>query len=211
MRLDTNPFPANVNVIDFDGKKVLVHLEQADTTKGESVIVTDEPRVRMPKPRNPEPGKWKVNQRLRLHRRVKLTSDMLLEKYMRQRCPSVFQRLGASSSSVPWISLWNICGDTLLVLARRMGVGTLRVLMHHLDTETREGPPREWVCQPENLWGTKTMLGQLTRRKMAVKLMGAAQCLHVEGLHHGDLAVWCGRGKQKRLAAVWERGEKRSC
>jgi hypothetical protein len=61
MRLDTDPFPANVNVIDFDGKKVLVHLEQADTTKGESVIVTDEPRVRMLKPRNPELGKWKVN------------------------------------------------------------------------------------------------------------------------------------------------------
>jgi hypothetical protein len=35
MRLDTYPFPANVNVIDFEGKKVLVRPSQADTMKGE--------------------------------------------------------------------------------------------------------------------------------------------------------------------------------
>jgi hypothetical protein len=34
MRLDTDPFLANVNVIDFEGKKVLVRPSQADTMKG---------------------------------------------------------------------------------------------------------------------------------------------------------------------------------
>jgi hypothetical protein len=53
MRLDTNPFPANVNMIDFEGKKVLVHPEQAHNTKGKSVVMSDESKVRMLKPPNP--------------------------------------------------------------------------------------------------------------------------------------------------------------
>jgi hypothetical protein len=32
MKLDTDPFPANVNTINFDEVKVLVHPEQADST-----------------------------------------------------------------------------------------------------------------------------------------------------------------------------------
>jgi hypothetical protein len=39
MRLDTEPFPMNVNVTDFEGKKVLVRTSQADTTKGKDVVV----------------------------------------------------------------------------------------------------------------------------------------------------------------------------
>jgi hypothetical protein len=83
MRLDTNPFPANVNVIDLGGKKVWVHPVQADATKGKSVVVSDEPRVKMLKPHNLELGEWKVNSHPMPRRRVKLTSDMVLEKYTR--------------------------------------------------------------------------------------------------------------------------------
>jgi hypothetical protein len=53
MRLDTDLFPANVNMIDFEGKKVLVHPEQAHNTKGKSVVMSDESKVRMLKPPNP--------------------------------------------------------------------------------------------------------------------------------------------------------------
>jgi hypothetical protein len=61
------------------------------------VIVSDEPRLRMITPKNPEPGKWKVNQG-RQDRKVRPTFDMLLEKYACQRSESVFQRLGSVKS-----------------------------------------------------------------------------------------------------------------
>jgi hypothetical protein len=48
-------------MINFEKKKALVCSSQADTTKGKNVIMSDEPRVRMLKPRSPEPGEWKVN------------------------------------------------------------------------------------------------------------------------------------------------------
>jgi hypothetical protein len=83
MRLDTDPFLANVNVIDFEGKKVLVRPIQADTMKGENAVISDEPRIKMLKTQNPEPVEWKVNRQTGSHRQVKLTSNMLLEKYMR--------------------------------------------------------------------------------------------------------------------------------
>jgi hypothetical protein len=84
MKLDTDPFPANVNMINFEEVKVLVHSGQVDSTKGKNVIVSDEPRARMIKPRSPEPGVWKLNQRRWAGPRVKPTSAMLLEKYAHQ-------------------------------------------------------------------------------------------------------------------------------
>jgi hypothetical protein len=50
MRLDMEPFPANVNVIDFEGKKILVRASQADSTRGKDVVVSDELRPGMMKP-----------------------------------------------------------------------------------------------------------------------------------------------------------------
>jgi hypothetical protein len=47
-------------MINFEGKEVLVHPEQGDTTKGKNVVVSDEPRMRMLKPHNLELGEWKV-------------------------------------------------------------------------------------------------------------------------------------------------------
>jgi hypothetical protein len=61
MKLDANPFP--IDLINFEEKKILVHTSQADTTKGKNVIVSDEPRSRMIKPRQPKVGVWKVNER----------------------------------------------------------------------------------------------------------------------------------------------------
>jgi hypothetical protein len=61
MKLDIDPFPANVNLINFEEKKVLVRTSQADTTRGKSVIVSDEPMQRMVKLRSPKMGVWTVN------------------------------------------------------------------------------------------------------------------------------------------------------
>jgi hypothetical protein len=92
MRLDNDPFPANVNMINFKEKKILVHTSHADSTWGKNVIVSDEPRARILKPPNVEPRVWKVNQKMKVQFRVKPTSDLMLEKYTRQR-RSVFLRL----------------------------------------------------------------------------------------------------------------------
>jgi hypothetical protein len=56
MKLDTYPFLANVNMINFEGKRVLVQIKQAESTWGKRVIVSYEPRNRMVKPKSPEPS-----------------------------------------------------------------------------------------------------------------------------------------------------------
>jgi hypothetical protein len=45
MKLDVNPFP--VDAIDFEEKKVLVWTNQAATTIGKNIVVSDDLRVRM--------------------------------------------------------------------------------------------------------------------------------------------------------------------
>jgi hypothetical protein len=55
--------------------------------------MSDEPRLRMMVPRNPEPVKWKVNQKREQSPKVKITSGMLLEKYAQQQRVSVCWKL----------------------------------------------------------------------------------------------------------------------
>jgi hypothetical protein len=62
MRLDADPFSVNMNMINFEEKKILVQTSQADTTKSKRVIMLDELKLRMITLRNPKPGKWKINQ-----------------------------------------------------------------------------------------------------------------------------------------------------
>jgi hypothetical protein len=62
IRLDVDPFPVNMNMINFEEKWVLVRTRQANMTKDKRVIVSDEPKLRTITPKNPEPDKWKVNQ-----------------------------------------------------------------------------------------------------------------------------------------------------
>jgi hypothetical protein len=76
LKLDTDPFP--VGMVKLMDKKVLVPTDQAETTKGKNVIVSDELRNRMIKPHNPEIGVWKDNLLL------KPISAMLIEKYQWQ-------------------------------------------------------------------------------------------------------------------------------
>jgi hypothetical protein len=42
MKLNKDPFLANMNMVELDGKKVLVRLSQAESTKGKEVIIGEE-------------------------------------------------------------------------------------------------------------------------------------------------------------------------
>jgi hypothetical protein len=82
MKLDTDPFP--VGMVKLMDKKVLVCTDQAETTKGKNVVVSNKLRNRMIKQHNPEIGVWKENVLWKSAKTVKPTSAMLIEKYQRQ-------------------------------------------------------------------------------------------------------------------------------
>jgi hypothetical protein len=82
MKLDTNPFP--VSMVELEHRKILVRTEQAKTTKGKNVVVSDNLRNWMIKPHNLEIGVWKENVQRKLAKRVNPTSAVLIEKYQRQ-------------------------------------------------------------------------------------------------------------------------------
>jgi hypothetical protein len=42
MKLDEDPFPMNMNMVELDGKKVLVWLSQAESTKAKEVVIGEE-------------------------------------------------------------------------------------------------------------------------------------------------------------------------
>jgi hypothetical protein len=56
MKLDKDLFPANMNTIELDGKRVMVRPSQAKSTKGKEVVIGEERQPRMIRPKNPEIG-----------------------------------------------------------------------------------------------------------------------------------------------------------
>jgi hypothetical protein len=56
MKLDNDPFLVNMNMIELEGKKVLVRPSQADTNKGKEVIIGEERPPRMIKLKSPKDG-----------------------------------------------------------------------------------------------------------------------------------------------------------
>jgi hypothetical protein len=71
-------------MVKIEHKKILVHTDQVDMTKGKNVFVSNHLRNQMIKPHNPEIGVWKENVQRKPAKRVKSTSAMLIEKYQRQ-------------------------------------------------------------------------------------------------------------------------------
>jgi hypothetical protein len=59
MKLDMNLF--SIGMVELMNKKILVRTDQAKTTKGKNVIVSDDLHNQMIKPHNPEIGMWKEN------------------------------------------------------------------------------------------------------------------------------------------------------
>jgi hypothetical protein len=54
-----DPFP--VGMVELEHKKIWVHTDQAETTKGKNVVISDDLHNRMVKPHNSEIGVWKKN------------------------------------------------------------------------------------------------------------------------------------------------------
>jgi hypothetical protein len=55
VKLDKDPFPANMHMVELDGK-VLVQPSQAESTKGKEVVIGEERPLKMIKPKNPKDG-----------------------------------------------------------------------------------------------------------------------------------------------------------
>jgi hypothetical protein len=82
MKLDIDPFL--VGMVELMDKKVLVRTDQAKTTKGKNVVISDELRNRMIKPHNLEIGMSKENVLRKPAKRIKPMSATLIEKYQWQ-------------------------------------------------------------------------------------------------------------------------------
>jgi hypothetical protein len=52
MKLDKDAFLANMNMVELDGKKVLVQPSQVESTKGKEVVIGEERPPRMIKPKS---------------------------------------------------------------------------------------------------------------------------------------------------------------
>jgi hypothetical protein len=62
MKLDKDTFPTNMNMVELEGKKVLVQSSQVKMTKGKEVIIGEERPLRMIKPNSLKDGQWQKNE-----------------------------------------------------------------------------------------------------------------------------------------------------
>jgi hypothetical protein len=85
MKLDKDMFPANMNLVELEGKKELVRPSQAKTTKEKEVVIGEERPPRMIKPKSPKDGQWQKNEGSKLQHRLKATFDILMAKYKEGR------------------------------------------------------------------------------------------------------------------------------
>jgi hypothetical protein len=56
MKLDKDPFSTNMNMVELDGKKVLVRSSQAESAKDKDIIIREERPSRMIKSKSPKIG-----------------------------------------------------------------------------------------------------------------------------------------------------------
>jgi hypothetical protein len=81
MKLNKDLFSANMNMVELDGKKVLVQPSHAELTKGKDVIIGEERQPRMIRPKNLEIGRWKKNERSKPRSCSKVTFNIIMAKY----------------------------------------------------------------------------------------------------------------------------------
>jgi hypothetical protein len=85
MKLDKDPFSMNINMVELEGKKVLVQPSQAEATKGKEVVIGEEQPLRMIKPKSLKDGQWQKNEGGKPQCRPKATFDILMAKYKEGR------------------------------------------------------------------------------------------------------------------------------
>jgi hypothetical protein len=81
MKLSKDVFLANMNMIELDGKKVLVRPSQAGSAKGKEFVIGEEWPPRMIKPKSSKDGQWQKNEGGKPQRHPKATFDILMAKY----------------------------------------------------------------------------------------------------------------------------------
>jgi hypothetical protein len=59
MKLNKDPFLANMNMVELDGKKVLVQPSQVESPKGKDLIIGEEHPPRMIKLKSSKDGQWR--------------------------------------------------------------------------------------------------------------------------------------------------------
>jgi hypothetical protein len=62
MKLDKDAFLANMDMVELDGKKVLVQPSQVESTKGKEVVIGEERPPRMIKPKSLKDSQWRKNE-----------------------------------------------------------------------------------------------------------------------------------------------------
>jgi hypothetical protein len=82
MKFDKDPFSVNMNMVELDGKKVLVRPSQVESTKGKEVVIADERPLRMIKPKSLKDGQWQKNEGGgKSQQRPNAIFDILMAKY----------------------------------------------------------------------------------------------------------------------------------
>jgi hypothetical protein len=127
MKLDKDLFPANMNTIKLDGKKVLIRSSQAESTKGKEVVIGEERQPRIIRPKNSEIARWKKNKRSKPQSHPKATFNILMAKYRDGKVdimghkirPSDFPRLGQYFCERKLVH--QPTQDTVVVKVRRSG------------------------------------------------------------------------------------------
>jgi hypothetical protein len=84
MKLDKDLLPTNMNKVELDGKKILLRPSQAESTKGEEVVIGEEQPSRMIKPKSPRDRLWQ-KEGSKPQRCPKATFDILMAKYKEGR------------------------------------------------------------------------------------------------------------------------------
>jgi hypothetical protein len=85
MRLDKDPFPANMNMAELEGKKVLVRPSQAEITRGKEIIIGDERPPRMNKPKSLKDDQWQKSEGGKPQCCPRANFDILMAKYKEGR------------------------------------------------------------------------------------------------------------------------------
>jgi hypothetical protein len=85
MKPDKDLFSVNMNMVELDGKKVLVWPSQVMLTKGKEVVIGEEWPPRMIKPKSLKVGQWQKNEGSKPQKRLKATFGILMAKYQEGR------------------------------------------------------------------------------------------------------------------------------
>jgi hypothetical protein len=85
MKLDKDPFSTSMNMVELDGKRVLVLPSQAKSTKGKEIVIGEEWPPRMIKPKSLKDDQWQKNEGSKSQRCPKATFDIFMAKYKEGR------------------------------------------------------------------------------------------------------------------------------